>query len=877
MRVDCEQDHGESISAGAGKLPTRHVFYPEKTNPKMAKTKKKIRKEAFAPDPHLTHEKDALGTNRYEDVYYEHELGAVTEVLQESGQKFLVRGTGRVQLRLELWSERMVRIRFSVGTPDRDFSYAISEAARPQDAGGKIKEQKAAFSITTPALRINLAKADGKLTISDKITGQVLHEYAAGFYGRSTLNRGLEQVRIQLKTDKKESIFGLGDKAWPTNLQGAKFSNWTADSFAFGKGHEALYRCIPFYYGLRKGAAYGVFLDNTYQSHFDFNTHKNDVATIWAEGGEFDYYFIYGPELNEVAAQYHQLTGLPELPPLWAMGFHQCRWSYYPEQRVRELAQTFRAKKIPCDAIYLDIDYMDGYRCFTWNKDYFPDPKQMISDLKTDGFQTVVMIDPGIRVDEDYPVYAEGMAADVFCRRSSGELMVGPVWPQECVWPDFTDPYVRDWWGPLYRELYVEQGVSGFWNDMNEPAMFKVNSLTFPNDVLHDYDGAPTNHKKAHNIYGMQMTRASYDGLKALQPAKRPFLLGRASYSGGQRYAALWTGDNVASWEHLQIANRQCLRMAISGYSLVGTDIGGFVDDPTPEMMTRWLQLAVFHPVMRVHSMGNNEDGAAEVEAAAVKEAEKNNRQDQEPWVHGKEATKHNRRAIQMRYQLLPYLYSAFRQHLNTGIPVLRNLFFYDQTDPNCLKYGDQFFYGEDLLVAPVLKPGIKTMQVYLPKGQWYDFWSGDLLAGKQLIKAKIRPDRIPVYVRAGAIVPSVEIVQHTGEMRKLRHLELSVFTAAQGSSTFYWDAGEGYGYQAGQYTERTYKVEQQGKKTVVTQVIHGEFNASFRETQIRFVGLNHPPTKYIIDGKKMTTGVFYTKRAVVITVPFDFSEIIIG
>jgi alpha-glucosidase len=404
-----------------------------------------------------------------------------------------------------------------------------------------------------------------------------------------------------------------------------------------------------------------------------------------------DYFFINGPSLDDVAVRYHELTGITELPPLWAMGFHQCRWSYYPESRVRELAADFREKKIPCDALYLDIDYMDGYRCFTWNKEHFPDPAKMISDLRDDGFHTVVMIDPGIRVDPDYHVYADGMEGDMFCRRPDGTHMIGPVWPPECVWPDYTDPEVRDWWGDLYKELYLEQGVSGFWNDMNEPAVFKVNALTFPEDVRHHYEGYGADHKKAHNIYGMQMTRATWDGLRRLKPEKRPFLLGRASFAGGQRYAALWTGDNVASWEHLAIANRQCLRLAISGYSLVGTDIGGFVDDPTPEMLTRWLQLAVFHPVMRVHSMGNNEDGAAEVEAEAVKEAEKLNRQDQEPWVHGKKHTKLNRSAIKMRYRLLPYLYTVMKRHVEVGTPVLRNMFFYDQKDPYCRKFPDQF------------------------------------------------------------------------------------------------------------------------------------------------------------------------------------------
>ena len=586
-----------------------------------------------------------------------------------------------------------------------------------------------------------------------------------------------------------------------------------------------------------------------------------------------NYYFIYGPQLNDVAAGYHHLTGTHELPPMWALGFHQCRWSYYPESRVRELADTFRAKKIPCDAIYLDIDYMDGYRCFTWNKEYFPDPKKMIGDLRDQGFHTVVMIDPGIRVDDDYHVYQQMKENDYDCKRGSGESMVGPVWPPACVWPDYTDPEVRDWWGPLYEELYNEQGVSGFWNDMNEPAMFRVNNLTFPDDVRHDFDGEPTNHKKAHNIYGMNMTRASWDGLKKLQPAKRPFLLGRASFSGGQRYAALWTGDNIASWEHLAIANRQCLRLAISGFSLVGTDIGGFVDDPSPELLTRWLQLSVFHPVMRIHSMGNNADGAAEAEAEEVKKAEQENRQDQEPWVHGKEHTKRNRKAIEMRYQLFPYLYTHFREHVRTGVPVIRNLFFYDQTDAECLKFGDQFFYGDDLLVCPIVTEGAKTLQVYLPRGEWYDFWTGEKHAGQKKLRVKAKADRLPIYVKAGATLPTIDVVQSTSEMHDLRHMELSLF-AGSGSSKLYWDAGEGYGHEAGQYTERTYTQTVENNKITLKQTSEGQFNASFRNAQIRLVGLTSVPKKITVDGRKMTAGIFYTKRAVVITVHFDFQTI---
>lgn len=813
---------------------------------------------------------------RFPDVYTEHTLSEISDVVADGDNAFVVSSAGKASLRLEIWNDATIRFRYYLGAIDRDFSYARDPKTKAKGGQTALKINKHSFTIVTAKLRITLMKVTGAIKITDKKGKAVLHECPAGFIARTTLKRGIDQVRMQFKTDKKEAFYGLGDKAWETDLQGSKWTNYNEDAFGFNPQRETLYRSIPFFYGLREGQAYGIFLDNSYRSHFDFNSRKDGLATFWADGGELDYFFFYGPGLTEVASAYHHLTGKPELPPLWAMGFHQCRWSYYPESRVRDLAASFRDKKIPCDAIYLDIDYMDGYRCFTWNNEYFPDPKGMIKDLRDDGFHTVVMIDPGIRVDENYHVYTDGMEKDAFCRRGSGEVMVGPVWPPECVWPDYTDPEVRDWWGALYEELYNEQGVSGFWNDMNEPAMFRVDNLTVPDDVRHDYDGAPTDHKKAHNIYGLQMTRASYDGLKDLQPAKRPFLLGRASFSGGQRFAALWTGDNVASWEHLQIANRQCIRMAISGFSMVGTDIGGFVNDPTPELLTRWLQLAVFHPLMRIHSMGNNTDGAAEAEAEEVKKAEELNRQDQEPWVHGKEHTKRNRKAIQMRYQLLPYLYTAFRNHVETGVPVLRNMFFYDQQDPMCRKFGDQFFYGEDLLVCPVLDPGKKTMQVYLPKGDWYDFWTGDRYEGGKKMRAKLRADRLPIYVRAGAALPTVEVVQHTGEMSKLTDLELSVFVADQGQSSFYWDAGEGYGHAAGQFTERTYTTSRKGKKLSISQTVAGDFIASFKRTQIRLVGLRRPPARISIDGRKITTGIHFGKRAIVVNAPFNFEEILI-
>lgn len=842
----------------------------------MSKKARKAGKVPHSYDPpaSVVYHEETESTARYEDVYYLHRPGAITGVEAEGSQSFRILSAGKASLTLSFWSDDMVRIRFSVGDPGPDFSYARDERAHPGSAMVTTSDNTEAYTFTSTALQVLVAKTDGKLTITDRKTGNVLHEFAAPFTGRSRLLTGLDQVRVQFKTNKKEAFYGLGDKAWDTDLQGSEWENWNSDAFGYWKGRKALYRSIPFFYGLRKGQAYGIFLDNPYRSFFDFNSRKDNKATMWAAGGEMDYFFINGPGLNDVAVRYHQLTGKTELPPLWAMGFHQCRWSYYPESRVRELANTFRDKKIPCDAIYLDIDYMDGYRCFTWNKEHFPDPTKMISELREDGFHTVVMIDPGIRVDSDYHVYTEGVAGDMFCRRPDGTPMVGPVWPPECVWPDYTDPEVRDWWGDLYKELYLDQGVSGFWNDMNEPAVFKVNALTFPEDIRHHYEGYGADHKKAHNIYGMQMTRATWDGLRRLKPEKRPFLLGRASFAGGQRYAALWTGDNVASWEHLAIANRQCIRLAISGYSLVGTDIGGFVDDPSPEMLTRWLQLAVFHPVMRIHSMGNNEDGAAEAEAEAVQEAEKTNRQDQEPWVHGKKHTKLNRTAIKMRYRLLPYLYTVMKRHVEDGTPVLRNMFFYDQKDLYCRKFPDQFLCGDDMLVCPVVKPGAKSMQVYLPGGTWYDYWTGTPYEGKTKKRVNLRPDRIPVFVRAGAILPTVAAVQSTAEIGSLKRLNLSVCCAKHGNGRFYWDALDGYEYQEDGFTNRQFSFRMKGKSLELQQEVTGSFKASFSTIRLRFVGLPFMPETITVDGRKVSTKIKQRKKGAVIEVPFDFREL---
>jgi len=780
---------------------------------------------------------ETVGTNRYPDVHLELQPEVVMQIVQEDGSiTFLCEN--KVALTIYLLSDSILRFRYArTGKFGTDFSYAIDPNFKSKETPYIFEEKKSKYFIQTKKLICEIAKKDLAITIKD-LKGNVVNEDEAGYYNKSTILNGVTEVKITKKTPKEECFFGLGDKSCQLNLRGKKLQNWCTDSFGYSKDTDPLYRSIPFYFGLNKGLGYGIFFDNTFRSHFDFDEQGTGKMSFAAAGGEVDYYFFFGPELLSVAEQYAQLTGRPELPPIWSLGFHQCRWSYYPDSRVKEVAQEFRDRQIPCDAIYLDIDYMDGYRCFTWNKDYFPQPSKMIKDLKKDGFQTVVMIDPGIREDEDYHVYKQGLENDYFCKRTDGELMLGPVWPPNCGFPDFTNPTVRDWWGQLYEELYNENEVSGFWNDMNEPALFKVHHCTFPDEVLHHYEGQQTNHAKAHNIYGQQMSRATTVGLKQLNPKKRPFLVTRATYAGGQRYAAVWTGDNIATWEHLQLGNRQCQRLSLSGFSFVGTDIGGFFQYPDGELMVRWLQLGIFHPFYRVHSMGNNDDGSAEVDAEKVKARDMKDRLDQEPWAFGKTFTPQAKKAIELRYQLLPYLYTAFWQNVQKGTPVIKSLSFYDQNDKNTLDKEIEFIFGENILVAPVTAPNVKKVSVYLPKGIWFDYFTGEKYKGGQTIKSKVQLNTFPMFIRGGAIIPHYPIMQYTNE-KKVEELTLKIYAGTNAENLLYEDAGEGYDYANGDYSLRRFTTNLSKSKFKVSQTVEGQRVSDYSIVKLEIHGLS--------------------------------------
>ncbi len=737
-----------------------------------------------------------------------------------------------VILKVQIFRDSVIRFKYGTGGKmESDFSYAVDEESNRGYNKLEVSEQDDHYRITTSKIVCHVSKTDLRSRIFD-LTGKIICEDEQGFHYEESYQYGGNIVKMSKKAQPGESFYGLGDKPADNNLRAKRFELWGTDQYAFGKQTDPLYKNVPFYIGLQNKIAYGIFFDNTFRSFFDFAQERHHVTSFWAQGGSMDYYFIYGPDLNHVISGYTELTGKPELPPLWALGFHQCKWSYYPESNVREIAAKFRELQIPCDAIYLDIDYMDGFRCFTWDNEKFPDPTKMISDLKDDGFKTIAIIDPGIKVDPDYSVYQEAMANDYFCKRADGPYMKGKVWPGQCYFPDYTNPEVREWWAGLFKGLIADNKLSGVWNDMNEPAVMEVPNKTFPDDVRHNYDGHPCSHRKAHNIYGAQMARATYEGVKKFIYPKRPFVITRSAYSGTQRYTSSWFGDNVATWEHLSIANIQAQRMALSGMSFAGSDIGGFAEQPTGELFVRWIQLGIFHPFCRVHSSGDHGH--------------------QEPWTFDDNVTNITRKFIELRYELLPYLYTSFWQYAEEGIPMLKSLVVYDQEDPQTHYRNDEFIFGDKILVCPILEANAKGRRMYIPRGQWYNFWTKEIVQGGQECWVDADIEQLPLFVKSGSIIPRYPVMQYVGE-KKIEHLTLDVYyKAGKDKSVIYEDAKDGYDYRKGRFSLRNLTFSGQEKELIISQFKDGKYITEYGTLKFNFVGLPFEIDFVEVDNKKI-------------------------
>jgi alpha-glucosidase len=682
-----------------------------------------------------------------------------------------------------------------------DASWAVVPEARTSSAKVMPAVTSLAAGFRTSLLKVAVDRKTLRMTIFDR-DGNVLNEDARcpQFTGAA--------FRVYKAMPVDEHYFGLGDKTGPLDRRGEAFTMWNTDSYRFQESTDPLYKSIPFFMTFRKGQATGVFLDNTWRTSFDFGKTEPVVYSFGAVDGPLNYYFLYGPSPKQVIESYAWLTGKPAMPPMWMLGFQQSRYSYYPQSRVLEIADRLRADKIPADAIYLDIDFQNKNFPFLVDCTKFPDFAGMVAQLKAQNFHLVTITDLHIAAapNQKYLPYDSGLAGDQFVKKPDGSLYIGEVWPGPSVFPDFTRWQTRAWFGTLYKDL-SEQGVSGFWDDMNEPSVFRTVSGTMPLDVVHRIDepgflARTATHAEIHNVYGMQNARATFEGLKALNPDQRPMVLTRASYAGGQRFGATWTGDNSSTWNHLRLATPMLENLGLSGFAFSGADAGGFAGTASTELLTKWLELAAFQPIDRDHT----EKGTG----------------DQEPWVGGPEQEAIRRRYIEGRYRLMPYLYQLAEESVRTGLPMLRPLFL---EFPNAMADGHpididgaaapEFMLGPSLLVAPSPYPEAPdAYSVEFPSLDWYDYWTGAKVlpppgpAGVSLVLASPPPlsiqvqpvlAQLPVFVRAGAILPLQPLVQSTNET-PAGPLTLRIYAGNPCSGDLYLDDGKSYAFEQGDF-----------------------------------------------------------------------------
>ena len=681
------------------------------------------------------------------------------------------------------------------------FSYALDPTAAWSPEDITLDDAGGTLTVETPAMRLVVTRAPCRLRFETPDGRPFLTDSAGAGWQTVTDDGGARtEVRCWKALHSEGRFFGLGDKTFGLDRRGRALTFWNADTYAYAPEQDPIYKSIPFALTLapatppgsdgdERWTGGGLFVDNTHRGAMDLGAASGDDWTFGNSDGELRYY-VFAPgagadALKTPLRRYCDLTGHKPMPARWSLGYHQSRWNYHDAGYARWVAHEFRRRGIPLDCVHLDIGHMDGYRVFTWNPETFPDPAALTADLSALGVRTVVIVDPGVKVDPDYFAYQSGTEAEVFCMNPDGTPFTDTVWPGDVHWPDFSAPHARTWWAEQHRR-YLDTGVTGFWNDMNEPAI--LGGRDFPDDVrfaFSDRDAATgetggTDHREAHNVYGLLMARSTFDGLRHIRPDERPFLLTRACFSGSQRYAAAWTGDNVSTWEHLVLSLQICQSLSASGLAYCGPDIGGFAGKATPELFARWMQAGVLYPFMRTHY--SHEEAS-----------------EQEPWSFGPEVEEICRRAITLRYELMPTLYSAFAACAETAEPPMKALFLEHPEDPATHRSCDtQTYLGPALMAAPVVEEGATAREVYFPDvdGGWTGFETATPHAGGQTQIVAAPLSTLPLFIRGGHVVALDPPMMHTDEFAPET---LRLRTApGTGSTRLLFDDGISYAFEHG-------------------------------------------------------------------------------
>jgi Alpha-glucosidases, family 31 of glycosyl hydrolases len=675
----------------------------------------------------------------------------------------------------------------SVAVVDKERAVASVSIAKSDDAI-TLETATASAQVTLNPLRIGFTDRSGRVFATDD------PELGMGWLTPSAQLTAIDipnalgvlgtPVRVYKQHVAGEHYFGCGERIGGLDKTESYQLFWNIDP---PPGRTALqnnlYVSIPFTFVLADGMAWGFFLDSLTMTEFDLAREDSQRSSFSAACGDLIYYVFCGPTPQDVLAQYTELTGRTPLPPQWGLGNGQSRFSYASAEEVLRIARTFRERDIPCDTIYLDIDYMDGFRNFTWNSECFPDPAHLLTELQELGFHVVSIVDAGVKVDENYAVYTEGRARALFSRTLKGYEYQNVVWPGVCAFPDFFNAETRQWWGEQHRAL-LALGITGIWCDMNEPAFFTPANSTMPADVLHMQDGKTRLHLQVHNAYGSLMVQSTREGLLHLRPEQRPFIITRSAYAGVQRNSIVWTGDNLSTWDNLAMSVAQLLNLGLSGVGWCGVDIGGYYEDANGELVARWTEFGIFQAFCRNH---------AEKQARA-----------QEPWIFGEPYESVCRKMLTLRQRLLPYLYTLFDECHRSGAPVLRPLFWTSPADTTTYSISDEFLCGDALLVAPITRPGIEYRHVYVPQGIWFHYWTGERIEGPAHILAHAPLGEPALYVRANTILPLYPAMNYVHE-RSAEPLTLMLYPASgRGEAILYEDEGDGYAQEQGVYARRT-------------------------------------------------------------------------
>jgi alpha-glucosidase len=771
-----------------------------------------------------------LGSANAQDITTLEKIGPVVR-FERSDKAVTLHCQDNSQVQLTILAPDLIRVRasFTKPIPARDHSWAIAKQDW-QTPRWNLRETSDSITITTDEVEVVVRRSPLLIEFRDARTHQVLNadESPMSFDAKGQLAATMFDpkagmfVAASKKLGFDEHFYGLGEKAARLDKRRNSFVNWNSDTPGYMEGKDPIYQTIPFYIGLQRGIAYGIFFDNSYRSYFNFGRTFQQRAWFGAEGGEMNYYFFSGPSIKKILGRYADLTGHMPLPPVWALGHQQSRWSYYPDTMVEEVVNEYRKRDLPLDVMHLDIDYMDEYRVFTFNKERFSNPKGLTDKLRQQGVKVVTIVDPGVKhqpKQSGYHVYDEGVEKNFFQRRRNGDLFVPKVWPGDSVFVDYTLPEARRWWGDLHR-VYTDNGIAGIWNDMNEPSDFVDQTGTNQLDVVSYDEGEKTTHAKNRNTFALLMSRSTYEGLERLQPDRRPFVITRAAYAGIQRYATMWIGDTNSTWEALALNIPMFTSLGLSGEPFVGSDVGGFIGRGSGELLVRSYQVSFLAPFCRNHKVADGYD--------------------QEPWRFGKYYEDIIRKYLKLRYALLPFLYTTLEESHRSGVPLFRPLLLNYQDDSSTYNLDDQFMIGDDLLLAPVVKPDVTRRLVYLPAGSWYDYWTSKRYTGGTMISVEAPLDVVPMFVRAGAIISTGPSLNYIGE-KPAEPITFNIYPDDSGSATgkLYEDDGLSPAYKNGAF-RRTAVSARRGPRGFVVSVGAAEGTYAPGKRKFNFV-VNSP------------------------------------